>query len=91
MTPSPRSRPPRMLDGGRVVCFARLDRRVQRTGKTVHRLPGGELPTIRGLVIVEDQPGGRVGAPPLIWVFFGRRGGRHAAPALDLPVRRWGR
>ena len=55
---SRRSLPPRMLEGGRVVCFARLDSGAQRTAKTLHVLMGGEFPPFRGLVIMKDQPGG---------------------------------
>jgi hypothetical protein len=47
-----------MQDGGKVICFARLDAGVQRTGKTVHRRAGAEMPPFRGLVIVEESVGG---------------------------------
>jgi len=53
-----RSSPPPTLDGGKVVCFARLDARVRCTGKTTHMLAGGVFPPFAGLVVVEEKTGG---------------------------------
>jgi hypothetical protein len=47
-----------MLDGGKVVCFAHLDIGEQRTGKTVHKVAGVEMPPFRGLVIIEENLAG---------------------------------
>jgi hypothetical protein len=53
-----RTVPPHTLDGGRVVCFARLSDSVRATGKTTHVIAGEAAPRFHGLAIIEYEPGG---------------------------------
>ena len=50
--------PPRLLDGGKVLLFARLHAGAQRTGRTVHKISGAAAPRLEGLVIIEEATGG---------------------------------
>ena len=52
-----RAVPPQMLDGGRVVCFARLND-VRPTGNTAHVVAGEVSPRFHGLAIIEYEPRG---------------------------------
>jgi hypothetical protein len=50
--------PPAVLDGGHVVCFARITRDVRRTGATVHTRDGEAVASFAGLVITQESSGG---------------------------------